>query len=349
MKEKIVLIILLNAFLFSSCNKENNPASAYDNEILNELVSKIEDGQYGEVHSLLISKNDTIVFEEYFNGYSRQDRHPMYSVTKSFTSAVMGICMDNGDIDSIGMKVLAFFPEYRGSIANYDSLKEKITIEHLLTMTAGFTWDEWSTSYNDPDNYVAGLIQSSDWIKYILDLPMSYAPGRHTTYNSGVSHVLSGIISRASGKSSAETALENIFTKLAFENWSWDSRPGNISIGGWGLSIRSLDMIKFGQLYLHKGKWGNEQIISESWIEQSTKPYSQINYYCDYGYQWWRYGQNSGLKSTGIFFAAGRGEQFIWVIPQYNAVAVCTGWNDNQSKLEPVLWEYILPALENLK
>ncbi|MGE5812102.1 MAG: serine hydrolase domain-containing protein [Ignavibacteria bacterium] len=349
MKEKILLIFLVNAFLFSSCNKENNPVSAYDNEFLNELVSKIEAGQYGEVHSLLISQNDTIVFEEYFNGYSRQDRHPMYSVTKSFTSAVMGICMDKGDIDSTGMKVLDFFPEYRGSIANYDSLKEIITIEHLLTMTAGFTWDELSTSYNDPDNYVAGFVQSSDWIKYVLDLPMSYAPGRHTTYNSGVSHVLSGIISRASGRSSAQTALENIFTKLTFENWSWDSRPGNISIGGWGLSIRPIDMVKFGQLYLHKGKWGNEQIISESWIEQSIKPFSQINYYCDYGYQWWRYGQNSGLKSTGIFFAAGRGEQFIWVIPGYNAVAVCTGWNDNQSKLEPVLWEYILPALENLK
>ncbi|MGE5797269.1 MAG: hypothetical protein ACM34N_10815, partial [Ignavibacteria bacterium] len=80
MKEKILLIFLVNAFLFSSCNKENNPVSAYDNEFLNELVSKIEAGQYGEVHSLLISQNDTIVFEEYFNGYSRQDRHPMYSV-----------------------------------------------------------------------------------------------------------------------------------------------------------------------------------------------------------------------------------------------------------------------------
>jgi CubicO group peptidase (beta-lactamase class C family) len=106
-------------------------------------------------------------------------------------------------------------------------------------------------------------------------------------------------------------------------------------------------MLKFGQLYLHKGKWNGEQLISEEWIRKSIMPRKIINQWCGYGYQWWTYRANTCAAGRAIYFAAGRGEQFIWVIPYRNAVAVCTAWNDNESKLEPVLCEYILPVLEN--
>lgn len=321
-------------------------------EFLGDLVSKIESRQYGgEVHSLVIVKNDSIIFEKYFNGYSREKKHALYSVTKSFVSTLIGICLQQGYIDSINTRVLDFFPEYRNTIANYDSSKDDITVRHLLTMTAGFSWDEWSTLYSDPNNDVVKLIQSSDWIKYILDLPMSHAPGASPTYNSGASHLLSGIITKATGRSARDFAADHLFTYLGIQDWTWDNDPNGITVGGWGLSLRPIDMIKLGQLYLKKGRWNNVQVVPESWIEESMKPYCQINRWCNYGYQWWRYGQamvDAGLlPSTDINFASGRGEQFIWVIPAHNAVVACTAWNDGQSKLEPVLWEYILKALDN--
>jgi CubicO group peptidase (beta-lactamase class C family) len=353
-KYKIIPILFLIAFVFVSCDKEENPVTPESTEILNDLVSKIESHQYGgQVHSLIIVKNDAIIFEKYFNGYSRETKHPLYSVTKSFISALIGICLQKGYIDSINMNVLKLFPEYNGNIANYDSLKDDITIKHLLTMTAGFSWDEWTTLYSDPNNDIAKLIQSSDWVKFILDLPMSEIPGTYVTYNSGVSHVLSGIITKTAGKSTRDFANENLFTYLGIQDWTWDNTPNGITIGGWGLSLRPIDMIKLGQLYLKKGRWNNVQVIPESWIDESTNPHFPISRWCDYGYQWWRYGQqmvNAGLlNSTDIYFASGRGEQFIWVIPAHNAVVACTAWNDGQSELEPVLWEYILRALDKMK
>jgi CubicO group peptidase (beta-lactamase class C family) len=344
-KSVFLLVVVLSVSL--SCSKDEAPVSPRT-EIFNGIVSQIENHRYGEVHSLIIAQNDSVIFEKYFNGYSRETKHALYSVTKSFTSALIGICLARGYIDSINMPVLQFFPEYQNNIANYDSLKESITIRNLLTMTSGFTWDEWTTSYTDPDNDLIKMTRSTDWIKYILDLPMSYAPGTHVTYNSGVSHVLSGIISKASGQPAGDFARDNLFSYLDIKDWYWENRTPEVSIGGWGLNLRPVDMLKFGQLYLKKGRWNNVQVIPQSWVEESTQPHYQINYWCDYGYQWWRYGEHMApVNAAGIFCASGRGEQYIWVIPDHNAVVVCTAWNDGKSLLEHVLWDYILRALEN--
>jgi CubicO group peptidase (beta-lactamase class C family) len=356
---KCKILLFFTAVFFASCDRNKDPFSSATMqrggtrraEILAELVSQIENNRYGEVHGLVISIGDSIVFEKYFNGYYRERKHALYSVTKSFTSALVGICHGQGYIDSTRMRVLGFFPEYAGRIANGGPMKENITVEHCLTMTSGFLWDEWSTSYNDPDNDVVKLSQSSDWIKHVLDLPMDRPPGTAAKYNSGVSHLLSAIITKATGKSARDFARDNLFAYLGIGDWNWENRPDGVSIGGWGLSLRPVDMVKFGQLYLKKGRWNGRQVVPEDWVEQSIKPYHRINGWCDYGYQWWRYGQpmvDAGLlKSTDIFFAAGRGEQFIWVIPFRQAVVVCTAWNDGQAKLERALWEYILKALDD--
>jgi CubicO group peptidase (beta-lactamase class C family) len=346
--DRIELAVLITwiVIISASCRKDKSPVSP-QTEIFNEIVSQVENHHYGEVHSLIIAKDDSIIFEKYFNGFTRETKHALYSVTKSFTSALIGICLDKGLLDSINIPMLNFFPEYKNTIANFDSLKAKITIRDLLTMTSGFTWDEWTTSYNDPANDVIRLIQTDDWIKYVLDRPMAHKPGTFVTYNSGVSNLLSGIITKATGEPARDFARDNLFSKLGITDWTWDNRPDGVSIGGWGLSLRPVDMIKFGQLYLKKGLWKNEQVISKNWIEESTIPYNQMNYWCDYGYQWWRYGSAmASVKAEGINFASGRGEQFIWVIPNHNAVVVCTAWNDGQNILEQVLWDYILRALE---
>jgi len=346
--EKITSVILFIAVIvgFIYCTKDKDPVSA-QSEIFGEMVSRIENQQYGEVHSLVILKDDKIIFEKYFNNYSRNSKHALYSVTKSFTSALIGICLAKGYIENIDLKVMDFFPEYESSIANYDSLKANISIKNLLTMTSGFSWDEWSTSYNDPDNDVMELVRSNDWIKYVLDRPMSHAPGTYINYNSGDSHLLSGIITKATGQPAEDFARDNLFSVLGINDWSWEKSPDGISIGGWGLSLRPVDMIKFGQLYLKKGLWNNVQVIPESWIEESTMPHYKMNQWYDYGYQWWHSGNNTESVNSTIYFAFGRGEQYIWVIPDHNAVVVCTAWNDGESKLDSILWEYILKALDN--
>jgi CubicO group peptidase (beta-lactamase class C family) len=343
---RTVIFFVALVIISFSCKKDKIEVSPRQ-EIFNEIITQIENHRYGDVNSLIIAENDSIIFEKYFNGYSRETKHSMFSVTKSFTSALIGICLAKGYIDSIDMPVLDFFPQYKDSIENYDSLKAKMTIRNLLTMTSGLKWDEWTTSYNDPENDVIRLIQSNDWIKYVLDRPMAHAPGTFITYNSGVSNLLSGIITKVTGQSARDFARDNLFSYLQITDWSWDNRPDGVSIGGWGLSLRPVDMIKFGQLYLKKGHWNNIQVIPESWVEESIMPHYKMNNWCDYGYQWWRYGDNMGtVNAKGIFFASGRGEQFIWVIPDHKTVVVCTAWNDGQSLLERVLWDYILKALD---
>jgi CubicO group peptidase (beta-lactamase class C family) len=347
--KRITCVISLVALIIFSvtCSKEEEKPVSPREAIFNDIVNQIENHRYGEVHSLIIAEDDSIIFEKYFNGYTRDRKHALYSVTKSFTSALIGICLEKGYINNIDMKVLDFFPEYKSSIANDDSLKEKITIRDLLTMTSGFKWDEWTTSFNDQNNDVVKLSQSSNWVKSVLDLPMSYAPGTTVTYNSGVSHVLSGIITKVTGQPARDFARDNLFSYLEINDWNWENRPDGISIGGWGLSLRPIDMIRFGQLYLKKGLWNNVQVVPANWIEASTIPHNRITANCDYGYQWWRYRFNMGSENTaGIFFASGRGNQFIWVIPDHNAVVVCTAWNDGQTSMESILWDYILRALD---
>lgn len=351
-----VIIIITFIFTSSSCKKDSSQvAGTSDNtnttQVLNDLVTKIQNHEYGgTVHSLIIAKNDSIVFEKYFNGYNRNQKHLMYSVTKSFVSALIGICIDKGLIENTNVKAIDYFPDMRATVINSDSTKADISLDNLLTMTAGFKWDEWSASYASSDNQIAKMIQSSDWIKYVFMQPMAHTPGTYATYNSGVSHILSGIVTKAAHKSTKDFARENLFTPLGITDFTWDSNNQDMTIGGWGLSLRPVDMIKFGELYLHNGKYNNQQVISESWVQRSTYGYHSINQWCTYGYQFWRYGSNTGsLYQNKVFFCSGRGEQYIWVIPTYNAVVVCTAWNDGQSLIEPVLREYILGALANWK
>ena len=355
-----LIVIALGCFVFCDRNKSSvQSTSPYpaaktqnmDGELLNELVTEIENGRYGEVHSLLILRNDSLVLEKYFNRYTREHFHPLYSVTKSFMSALIGISIHLGDIKSVNVNVLSYFPEYK-DIANMDSLKRAITLEHLLTMTAGFEWDEFTYPYTDPRNDVVKFYSSDDWIKYVLDLPMSDIPGTRVVYNSGVSMLLSAILTKASEFSASDFASMFLFNPIGITDWTWSSRPNGMSIGGWGLHLRSVDMVRFGQLYLHEGDWQGKQVIPNEWVRASAQSHGRMNEWSDYGYQWWRYSNRmvtAGLmKTNDIYFAAGRGGQFIWVIPPYNMVVVSSAWNDNNGEnSEPLLWEYILPAVKD--
>lgn len=340
-------------FLALSCQSDSSitPEIILESKPLEELIAEIETGTYGEIHSLLISKNDTLIMEQYFNGYERDHLHRLYSVTKSITSALIGIALSQEKIKTLENNVLNSFTEY-SNIANLDSRKKAITIEDLLTMSAGFTWDESSTSYDSHANDAFKLGRSSDWMKHMLDLPMRTQPGTEFVYNSGGTMLLSGIIRNATGMTAENFAQSYIFEFLGISNWNWRTGPNQITNTGWGLDLRPRDMLKFGELYLKKGVYHNVQIVPQNWITQSTETKISAGPNYNYAYQWWRFSDTSSigmaLKINDLFFAWGYGGQFIFVMPHLNTVVVSNGGNfENSSIAFDFLEDYILAAVKS--
>ncbi len=354
---KNLSILFLLIIVFISCSEENpvvsdsTPVSTgniLDSTIINNLITKITAGDYGLIHSLLIYKDDTLVVEEYFRGYNRESLHVCYSVTKSVTSALIGIAIDKDHISGTNLKILNFFPEY-SNLQNPSEWKNNITLNHVLSMSAGFQWDELTTPYSDPDNDVRKLINSSDWIKYVLDLPVIYQPGTIFTYNSGCSTLLGGVIDKSTGIKADQFCKTNIFDPLEILNWRWEVGPNGVIDTFGGLRLRSIDMLKFGRLFLQKGRWNGVPLISESWVNTSTAAKININSYSEYAYQWWRYRDASStaqvLRINDVYYALGWGGQLIWVVPHLDMVVVSTGGNYNSGN-EPLDFfrDYILPA-----
>jgi len=268
----------------------------------------------------------------------------MHSVTKSFTSTLIGIALQQGLIESVDEYVLDFFPKY--TIANPDSRKSDITIEHLLTMRAGFEWDESSLPYTDPEvNDLGGMMASSDVVQFVLDLPMSYNPGEHWLYSGGVTTLLGAIIQQIPGYTTLSFAEEFLFDPLGFGYVTWYPYPGGWYNTQGGLRVNTRDMAKLGFLYLNNGTWNGSQIISPEYVANATFPYSTNLYfpetYSGYGWQWWL------APDLETFMAAGRMGQKIIVSRELDLVVVFTarfGDLDYDSEFD-LYSDYILPSI----
>ncbi|UCD38987.1 MAG: serine hydrolase [Fidelibacterota bacterium] len=351
-------VLMVSTIFAAACEQTQQPDECgtysasvrpLDNEIIQDLVSEIENDHYGVVYSLVIMQGGEITFEDYFNSRTSGDLQPLYSVTKSFLSALIGIAIDQGKIASVNEKVLPYFTEYE-DIANINAWKQELTIEHLLTMSAGFHWDELSLPYTDPENDFRDYLQSDDRIKYVLDLPVQDAPGTRMAYNTGLSMLLSAILTKATGLKASDFAAENLFNYLGITEWTWSDYKDTLSVGGWGLSLLPTDMVKLGQLYIQEGCWGEHRVISKEWVARSIQPFGSMTSRHNYSYQWWRYSETMSeaglIEHANIYFALGRGGQFIWVIPMYDMVVVSTAWNDNNGYWsESMLWDSVLPAV----
>jgi CubicO group peptidase (beta-lactamase class C family) len=358
-------IFFLTFAIFSSCKKSptesvwetSSPTQqGMDVNKLNTLSNKIQAGDYNAIHSLLVVRHGYLVFEKYYRGYNKDKLEQVYSVTKSVTSTLIGIAKDKGNITSTSTKLLSFFPEYAtSSIVNYDTNKAKITLDDVLTMRAGFQWDEQSAPYGTSGNPTYQLSRSSDWIKYMLDVQISYVPGTHFTYNSGCTILLSGILRNTTNKRADVFAKENLLTPLGIVEYSWEIGPQNITNTGWGLYLKPRDMAKFGQMILKKGTWNGKRIVSESWLATATTNHVPLRTYpYSYGYQWWMIPFDSSSQITpkpnDIRFAWGYGGQFIFVIPYYDMVVVSTAGNtsgDDDTAAIRFLKDYILKAVNS--
>lgn len=335
---------------------------------LSELISHVNQGQYENIHSILIIKDEKLVFEKYFPGY-RFDYfgdqfqgeyiefdintiHNLASVTKAFTAALIGIAIDKGFIQDVEERVFTFFPEY--SYLN-DENKDKITIEHLLTMTSGLDWNEGDVPLTDTErNDLIRLFYVPDPIEYILSKSVITEPGTHFYYSGGDVNLLGEIIGRATGLRIDDFAEKYLFSPLGISNYEWKFLNDNIVYTSGDLAMRPRDMAKLGQLYLNNGIWNHEQIISEDWIKSSTSKYVPVaNDYMSkaygdrYGYQWFL--QKFDVDSTSIDSVSrdGWGGQRIQVFPSVNTVVVFTGGNyaTEPTPVNDIITRFILPAV----
>jgi CubicO group peptidase (beta-lactamase class C family) len=330
-----------------------------DEQIVRKAIDRIHDDTYQNIHSVLIVKDGKLVLEEYFGGY-RWDydgdqyrgeftdfgvntTHNLASVTKSFTSALIGIAIDHGFIQDVDEKVMPFFPEYAHLS---DESKDKITLEHLLTMSSGLEWNEMELPYGDTNNDLVQLFIVSDPIEYILAKPVVDEPGTQWYYNGGNTNILGEVIRKATGLRMDDFAEEHLFAPLGITEYEWDHiNPDMIHASG-NLQLRPRDMAKFGYLFLNGGVWQGERIISQEWVEESTKERVRSAWGNGYGYQWWMKTYHVNSTSVDSFFASGWGGQEIIVFPSLDMVVVFTGGNYVEpSPIDDIVSQYILPAV----
>jgi CubicO group peptidase (beta-lactamase class C family) len=324
-------------------------AEGIDADKINELMLQLLNGNIQNIHSVLIVKNGKLVLEEYFYGYARHKIHSMMSVSKSITSLLIGITIDQKKISDIDKKIYEFFPSYKD--ISWDDLKNAIRLKHVLNMTAGLDWNYWVYSDTDPRSTSQAMIGSDDWIRFVLARKMVDIPGKRFVYSNGLTMLLGEILRNATGEYADKFAEEFLFDPLGISDFSWQKLPGGTIITAWGLKLKPCDMAKIGYMMLKEGKWKDKQIVSSSWVKESTKAQSEGDMLlgAGYGYQWWRGSTLIDNKNIEAFYAAGKGGQYIFVCPELDLVTVFTSKPEEHpmGELQPqiIMVNYIIPAM----
>jgi CubicO group peptidase (beta-lactamase class C family) len=334
-----------------------------------EMMNDLEDHPDHWVHSVVVVKDGRLVFEEYFRGedvdlsdlgsglaygsldFDRNTLHSVASDSKSVTSILLGIAIEEGLIQGPDETLFSYFPDYEHLS---DATKSQITLGHMLAMASGLPWSE-AYPYDDPRNDLASMVFSDDPIEHALDRSTVAAPGTRFIYDSGTANLLGEVIRRASGMTVAKFAERRLFAPLGIDSYEWYGFPSDpgMTVASSTLYLRPRDMAKIGQMYLDGGVWNGTRVVSEQWVSQSTQeamgmvasesPIPSLD--PAYGLLWWL-----GTFSTGdtqTYFAAGWGGQFIFVLPDPEMVVVFTAGGFEGRDYDPLLQavnHYILPA-----
>ena len=303
-------------------------------QMLSEMMAHIMENRLN-IDSVLIVRNGYLVLDAYFFPYAKGHKHDIYSCTKSFISALIGIAIDKGFIQHVDQPIKDFFPDR--TFANMNKWKKSITLEHLLMMTTGLKCrDSWQYRW-------AGLFEmraSNDWAQHVLDRPMAEAPGVNFDYCNGASHLLSVIIQNTTKMKTSDFARKHLFEPLGIDDFAWAASPQNVDIGYCCMWLTPHDMAKLGWLYINSGRWENKQVLPSGWVEDSTRGHVEALWPgLYYGYQWW-------LVSNGHYMAIGKGGQCIIVAPEKKLVAVFTAdiRGTAAKRLKGVFDSYIMPA-----
>jgi CubicO group peptidase (beta-lactamase class C family) len=362
----LILLSVMALFMLYSCSKNEIVSVSWQPTLLGDgwqvsgareqgLDSNKINNLYNEansldnLYSLLVIKNGYLISEKYFNGKTVTDASATASVTKSITSALAGIALNEGFIKSTDQKLTEFFPELDWE--STDSRKSEITLQQLLQMRSGYPWEE-------SDGYLNKLFTTSAWIPFLIQFPLMHDPGTQFGYSNLTAHIMGIIIARSAKTSLKSFALEYLFDYLdvTIPNWPVDAYGYYFGMGD--MYLRPRHMAKFGQLYLNHGNWNNKQVIQSEWITRSLQIYSPTTYSSDihthihqlgYGFLWW-----SGISGNYHYnFAWGHGGQMIVIIQGLNMVIVTTaapqpGFDNSAWQKEKAVMELVGRFIEQL-
>jgi CubicO group peptidase (beta-lactamase class C family) len=285
------------------------------------------------LHSFMLLRHGQVLAEGWWAPYQAERPHMLFSLSKSFTSSAIGLAVAEGRL-SVEDRVLPFFPE--DAPANPSEHLAAMRVHDLLSMSTGHDVDTTLYLRQQPDG---------NWAKAFLARPVEHTPGTHFVYNSGATYMLSAIIQKLTGMTLLEYLRPRLLDPLGIEQATWESCPRGINTGGWGLSIRTSDIARFGQLYLQKGSWQGRQILPEAWVEAASKAQvanpnePNIDWRQGYGYQFWRC-RHGAYRGDGAF------GQYCVIMPEQDAVlAITSGLGDMQPPLD-LIWKHLLPAMQ---
>jgi CubicO group peptidase (beta-lactamase class C family) len=295
-----------------------------DAQRLQKLVQRLDDGKIPNIHSLLVVRTGHLLIEGYFDGHNADELHMQQSVSKSFTSALVGIAIEKGKFSGVDENVLDFFPKLAG-IDRANPQRQKMTVKDLLTMRSGTDYHE----RGDDSPHFQLNRKSKGWIEFILNRPMVHNPGTHFQYDSGAVILTSALIKQRYGVHADKFAEEHLFKPLGIKQVDWSrNQEGHPHTGG-GLDLRSRDMAKFGLLYLRDGNWDGKQVVPKSWVKDSLS--RQVNFEppkgrkVGYGYWWWVLSPDPNSDSKqDIYAALGFLGQHIILVPEHDMVVVVT-------------------------
>ncbi len=299
-----------------------------------------------KLNSMLLLRNDTLVLDQYFGSYNLVRTHDLRSATKSITSLLTGIAIDQGFIRSIDDPIHLYLKAY-AAVQNTATPKTRITIRNLLTMSSGLDCNDRKS--NSPGNEEK-MYKKQDWNKFILELPVVHAPGDTSLYCTGGVVLLGQIIQNASGMKLDAFAAKYLFGPLGITQYQWNyfNDQKEVDCGG-HLYLTPRDMAKIGLLVANQGMWKQKRVVSTNWIQQSTTKQTQVDR-LDYGFLWWRFTFQLHEKTVDVITASGNGGQYIFIIPSLSIVAVFTGENYNSPNAKlpfSVLTKVILPSLSS--
>lgn len=336
-KRMLPFLLLLTALLgpqalsaqTQSLPRSTPEAQGVRSAIIQEFI-ETADREVNSMHSFMLVRHGHVVAEAWWEPESADKPHILWSLSKSFTSTAVGLAVEEGKL-SVDDRVLEFFPE--DAPAKPSANLKAMRIRDLLTMNAG---------HQDEVNWRA----APHWAKAFLAHPVPHKPGTHFRYNTPATYMLSAIVQKVTGETVLDYLIPRLFEPLGIEKPQWDTSPQGISIGGYGLFLRTEDIAKFGQLYLQRGMWNGQQILPAEWVDQATS--KQVSNGSDpesdwdqgYGFQFWR-------SRHGAYRGDGKDGQFCIVLPELDAViAITANTADMQAELN-VVWDKLLPAFSD--
>ncbi|MCF8070139.1 MAG: beta-lactamase family protein [Desulfobacterales bacterium] len=316
-----------SAWQFSSPEEQG-----MDSQLLNKGLKKLE--KHKSLFCVLIVRNDTIVAEHYYNGSAADHSNNIHSASKSIYPALLAIAIEQAYIKSLDQKIQDFLPGYR-----FDGKKGDITIRHLMNMSSGISWREDFTEYK--------IQHKDDWVGAILDLGMRKAPGTSFYYCTGNTHLISAILTNATGMSTCEFAHKNLFEPLCIKAEHWGEDPAGINSGGYNLYMTPREMAGYALLYLNNGNFNGKQIIPEWIIKESVQKTWSVDDEFDYGELWWL----RTLNGHDMYFGWGYGGQFMYVMPDLNIVMIITentidGHNNIEINSGKFISNYVIPSIK---